>query len=190
MPPQNSSESGSERPADKVCAAPMLGGCPCGRQIHPSAHDNRPVCIMHSADPEKDNGQFQSEFEHILHDPKEGIADFSGFVFPHAAYVDRTFSVTCVFAHATFLSEADFRGARFLGEADFFQAHFVERANFAQARFCVSAYFSAATFDRDITFWNATVAGGAFFGGTVFSGEADLSGRFGGMTDFANATFS
>ena len=56
----------------------------CGRPIYNAPHgiNKTPVCLMHSHDPDKDDGASQAEVERILPDAGKITADFREFVFP------------------------------------------------------------------------------------------------------------
>ena len=108
---------------------------------------NLPKCLMHSEDPRKDLGAFESKFEQILEKAGDAAADFRGFVFPRAAYKGRRFAARCSFKHATFLGGADFSGSVFAQDVDFRQARFVDGcANFYKAQFSQQANFAEAIF--------------------------------------------
>jgi hypothetical protein len=60
----------------------MQKGKPCGRAIHRAAgRDDEAACLMHLHDPDKNDSDFQIEFEAILEAAGDGVADFTGFVF-------------------------------------------------------------------------------------------------------------
>jgi uncharacterized protein YjbI with pentapeptide repeats len=179
----------------------MFGGKPCGRAIHPAPKDvdEIPVCLMHSRDPNKSDAEFQREFESILEGAGDGLADFTGFVFPSSNFGGRTFKGTCVFSGATFaqyatffratFKEANFSGATFAHAADFCRATFAQAANFAEATFAQHAYFSGATFKEAASLSWATFAEAARFSGATFK-EADFAGATFKEADFAGATFA
>ncbi|OFW31426.1 MAG: hypothetical protein A3J28_07195 [Acidobacteria bacterium RIFCSPLOWO2_12_FULL_60_22] len=148
----------------------------CGRPPYsaPEGVDKRPVCLMHSRDPNKDNDAFQQEFERILEEAGEGEANFTLFVFPRADYAGREFKARCIFGDATFTQRANFIGATFTQEADFTRATFTQWANFRGATFTERADFSEATFTQRAGFSEATFTGEANFGGATFTQWANF----------------
>jgi len=193
-----------EAPAEAVCRVPMLGVVRCGRPIHhaPAGVDERPVCLMHSKDPNKSNLQFQKEFELILAAAGDGVADFTGFVFPRVAYQEGKFAARCIFIFATFTQGAYFGGATFTQGADFsratftqdayfFRATFTQDADFRGATFTQIAYFSEATFTQDADFIGATFTQDADFRMATFTQDANFIGAtFTQRADFSGATFT
>lgn len=172
----------------------------CGRSIYgaPSSVDNIPVCLMHSADPQKSDTQFQEEFERILHLAGEGLADFSGFIFPSSNY-GRQFSARCCFAWAIFTRDANFNGAKFT-RVDFGLARFDQDANFNSATFAEQANFSYATFKQNANFtggWNEVTqdqnkmfAQNATFASAHFERDAHFNAsRFDKIANFTGARF-
>ena len=139
---------------------------PCGRPIHPAPeHDESPVCLMHSRDPQK-NDAFQKEFDAILKQAEERneIAEFRGFVFLSTNYRQREFKAKCCFYWATFTQDADFRRATFTQGADFPCHVYAGTPTSAgprsrrtptshRATFTQTADFSGATFTQDANFW-------------------------------------
>jgi hypothetical protein len=197
------------------CPILMHDGGPCGRPIHkaPTGVDKTPVCLMHSRDPHKDDCAFQAEFQRILEEAGEGIADFTHFVFPSANYSHRKFAARCMFQHATFTQGAhftrvtfmqdtyfsgvrfardtDFRWARFTQAADFREATTTQAASFYEAIFMQDAAFSWARFKQTAYFTKATFAQDANFFQAVFTQAAYFSGtRFTRDADFTGATFT
>src|SRR5258708_28909740 len=79
------------------CGKGMNAAGICGRPIHsaPTGADEKPVCLMHSQDPNKTapglTKRFQQEIESILRAAGTGVADFSQFVFPGASFCGQTF---------------------------------------------------------------------------------------------------
>jgi uncharacterized protein YjbI with pentapeptide repeats len=135
---------------------------------------------MHSRDPGKGDELFEDEFERTLAAPDDGIANFSGFVFPSANYAKRQFSAKCIFNRATFVGAADFSGATFCEPAIFSDAIFLQHANFWASTFLKEAVFAWATF-----------AQGASFITAKFIQEARFNwARFANATDFSAARFS
>ncbi len=177
---------------------------PCGRPIHPAPeHDESPVCLMHSRDPQK-NDAFQKEFDAILKQAEERneIAEFRGFVFLSTNYRQREFKAKCCFYWATFTQDADFRRARFTQGADFSYARFTQGAGFLgatftqdtdfhRATFTQDADFSGATFTQDANFWDATFTQDADFSGATFTQNANFwDATFTQDADFWKATFT
>jgi hypothetical protein len=178
-PPQVSAEQAEaeEAPAEAGCRAWMYVGPRCGRPIHhaPVGVDKRPVCLVHSKDPNKSDEEFQKEFERILAEAGDGVADFTGFVFPSAVHQERKFAAGCIFFEATFTQDADFRRATFTQGAAFSYATFRQDAYFFWATFTQDASFIRATFTQDADFRDATFARDAVFEGATFAGSTDFS---------------
>lgn len=126
-----------ETKADQGCPVEIYGGWRCARPIYnaPPGVDKSPVCLMHSRDPNKDDAEFQAEFERTLRDASEGITDFRGFVFPISNYVEREFKPVCVFHRGTFTQAADFSRATFTQLADLSPPNFVGPAECCEAIF-------------------------------------------------------
>lgn len=163
----------------------------CGRPIHSApAHDETPVCLMHSRDPKKHDAEFQKEFERVLEAAGTGIADFTRFVFPSANYSEREFKAKCSFFDATFSQEADFFKAKFTQDADFSQAKFISNACFSRATFTQCADFMQARFTHDAYFHNTTFAPHAFFSRATFMRHANFNyAVFTGVAFFVGAEF-
>jgi len=173
-------------------------GCPmvmfgkhCGRPIHLAPnHDAIPVCLMHSRDPQKSDADFQKEFETILKAAGNGIADFSGFVFPSAGYQGREFKAKCVFSGATFTQAANFYRATFTQDTFFSSATFAQYASFGGATFTQNAGFYRATFTQNADFVGATFTQYASFGEARFAQNASFIGAtFTQKANFGSATF-
>jgi uncharacterized protein YjbI with pentapeptide repeats len=162
--------------AEQGCAVAMYEGRRCGRPIYaaPSGVDKEPVCLMHSPDPDKDNQAFQEEFERILREAGEGVADFSKFVFPTANYRSREFNVACIFSGAKFTRDAYFSGARFAQDADFRFAMFTRDADFSEVTFTQDANFTRAAFTRGASFVWATFGQDVYFARATFTQRADF----------------
>lgn len=153
----------------------MSEGFPCGRPTHSApVHDEEPVCLMHSRDPEKSVAEFQKEFELILEMTGDRSSDFTRFVFPIALYVKRKFSAKCIFRHATFAQDANFSDAKFTQKADFGSAMFSKKAYFRWATFTQDANFTGATFTREADFTNTIFGQRASFEGAKFHGAAQF----------------
>jgi hypothetical protein len=190
--------------AEQRCRVRMHNQQPCGRPIYsaPASADEKPVCMMHSKDPNKSDAAFQDEFERILGVAGKGAADFTRFVFPSARYADREFSAECTFRFATFTQDADFNGAAFTRNALFYEAMFTKNAvfnlatfaegsSFAGARFAEDADFFHAEFTRDATFSRARFTRGANFCEATFIEDAFFKETtFTGSALFTKATFT
>jgi hypothetical protein len=205
----------SEAVKDQGCPVEMYRRRRCGRPIYKGSAgiDDIPVCLMHSRDPNKDDAAFQAEFEGILQEAGEGVADFTRFVFPSISYPSRKFAARCMFVEATFTQaayfakatftraayfrnatftrHADFRWARFTQAADFSEATFTQAASFYEATFTQAAAFSWARFTQAAYFTKATFTQAAVFFAAMFTQDADFSGaRFTRDADFTEATFT
>jgi len=160
-----------------TCPISMFNLRVCGRPLYsPIApfRDAVPVCIMHSRDPQKNPVQFEQEFQRTLGTPDNGVANFSGFVFPSAPYSKRRFSTKCIFNRAVFVGVADFSGAMFHEEAIFSEAIFVQHANFLASTFLKKAAFAWATFAQGATFTSAEFMQDARFDGARFAQTIDF----------------
>jgi len=193
-PPQVSAEEAKaeEPPAEAGCPVRMYVGR-CGRPIYaaPAGVDERPVCLMHSKNPYKSDEEFQKEFERILAAAGGWVADFTGFVFPRAAYQQRTFAAGCIFSGATFTQHAHFRDATFTQAASFRRARFTKYAHFRGAAFTQAAYFIWATFTQSAYFNKAEFRQAAVFPGATFTKDAFFVGAaFAGSADFRHAVFT
>jgi hypothetical protein len=192
-----------EAGGDQGCPVEMDDLRRCGRPIYnaPPSIDKTPVCLMHSRDPNKDDAEFQAEFERILREAGEGVADFSLFVFPSSNYFARRFHAECVFAHATFESVADFTSATFQREVYFTRAKFNRNGAFCMAKFNGKAHFSHAVFSEVADFRFGTFEDGVEFMGTEFNNIAEFNERtfkrtvsfewayFGGVVRFRETIF-
>src|ERR1700730_14364293 len=130
------------------CSVLMSNNVPCGRAIEywPSPGvDAEPACLMHSHDSQKSDAEFQKEFERILREAGENLADFMRFVFPGSSYPERDFG-KCDFTNVVFTHGATFWGARFRQDVSFEGAKFEQHANFLNARFLQKANFKWAQF--------------------------------------------
>lgn len=201
-------------PDELGCPVPMHSNRRCGRPpyraVYPGDREN--VCLMHTHDPGKDQKEFQSEFERTLELAGDGVADFSYFLFPAAAYGQREFRAECLFSWATFWGDTLFYKARFArsasfagckfndaaafwktafhGDALFRGAQFTAGVEFTEAAFEGDAYFSRAKFASSGRFWKAHFLGKALFGGCEFEDVADFGGAsFAGEARFTNASF-
>jgi hypothetical protein len=187
------------------CAVKMDDNQLCRRPIHLAAGiDGENLCLMHSRDPNKDNKDFQAEFEDILKNAEAegGVADFQEFVFPEARYVGHRFNPTCNFTRATFTRGADFDVAKFAqgaifddaaftGKVSFFQTTFTGEASFDGASFMRNAVFGRATFTEEASFAYATFMQDASFIRAKFSQNASFfHANFAGSVSFGRAKFS
>lgn len=192
-------ESSGERKVGKgsLCPIGMVTGRPCGRPLHdsPSAVDKVRVCLMHSADPQKNDAEFQREFDRILRDAGNGVADFSSFVFLNSNYGGRSFSARCLFAWVTFMGDANFNRAKFT-RVNFNVATFTRDANFDFATFSEEADFSFAKFAQNANFkgdpsaQDNMFAKNATFESALFVGAAHFhTASFGKIADFRRVQF-
>jgi uncharacterized protein YjbI with pentapeptide repeats len=178
--------------AEQGCPVLMYNGQRCDRPIYraPAGVDKEPVCLMHSHDPEKDDAAFQAEFERILRDAGEGVADFTRFVFPTANYRGREFRATCIFHHTTFTQDAHFAQATFVDSADFGFAAFKQDAHFDSATFARDAVFTRVTLTRRASFRKTAFTQGADFTAATFTQDADFrEAKFTHGANFSGATF-
>jgi uncharacterized protein YjbI with pentapeptide repeats len=188
----------SEATQGAPCHIGMARG-QCGREIYrplSSYRDPRPVCLMHSADPDKDPTKFQKQLEEVLSNAGEGLADFTGYVFPSSDvfpspdYSGRCFVAKCYFPWATFTKDANFQKAKFKRGANFSSATFRGAANFPRAEFLQDTAFSSATFKGKTDFAYAEFGQNTTFETAIF--EQDVIFResiFKRIADFRNAVF-
>ncbi len=200
---QNPKSKPAHPPHDEGCPVKMYNGKRCGRDLYSAVHpgDVENVCLMHTHDPNKDVEAFQGEFERTLGNAADGLADFSGFVFPPSYYRDRTFKMRCVFERAEFIGHTSFENVTFAQDADFSWAEFVLFASFAKSkftrgatflttRFLKGAGFGGATFTCDVDFVGATFELVGYFLETKFLKGADFSAAtFTGEANFEKAWF-
>ena len=191
-------------PRAKGCPVGMYGGHRCGRPLYKAVYpgDKSNLCLMHTHDPNKEEAAFQAEFERLLMEAGDSIADFSHFVFPSSNYAGRIFAAKCIFARATFTQDAHFRKATFTQDAGFematfmqlagfFGTTFTKGADFGLAKFTKRAYFFEATFTEAANFYNATFAQGLNIMGATFACTAAFNlAAFEGNSLFNGATFS
>lgn len=156
----------------------------CCRPIYaaPTDCDEKPVCLMHSRDPNKPQDEFDKEVRAILdrssnyHRPK-GLFDFYGFVFQVADFNNGvTFPLKADFREAVFIKDAGFASSVFIHDADFRGAIFTHGANFYAASFTLKADFGEAVFSQRTTFINATFAQRTDFSRATFIQGANFSG--------------
>ena len=159
------------------CAVPMQGMRPCGRSSWGAVINGNHFCLMHSPS-SKDADAFQQEFERILNDAGDGVADFTGFVFPSSNYDGRQFEARCLFGRASFSGKVTFTGTTFR-----------QKANFSYATFEDDAYFSRATFAQGVIFAGVRFKEWADFGVGNFAQEADFVTATFTWTNFKRATF-
>lgn len=203
-----------EAVTEQRCPVRMHNQQPCGRPIYvaPLSVDEKPVCLMHSMDPNKSDAAFQEEFDRVLAVAGKGAADFTRFVFPSARYSDREFRAECTFRFARFTQDADFNGATFTQNALFQDAvftknaffnlatfgegssfaggMFAEDADFFYARFTRAVNFSRARFTRWANFCEATFTEDALFKEATFTGSAGFTkGTFTQDAIFVGARF-
>ncbi len=156
---------------------------------------------MHSRDPGKSDAAFQEQFEAILKAARDGIADFSAFVFPSANYRKRVFVAICIFDSATFTRDVHFDwvtftqytsfiGTTFMQNAHFTKATFMQNAPFGWATFTQNAHFDGATFTQNADFDTTTFTRDAYFGWATFTQEAIFrEAKFLGSTVFRETKF-
>ena len=146
---------------------------------------------MHSHDPNKDNLAFQAEFQWILDDAGDLLADFTGFVFPSANYSSHEFKALCLFADAKFAQDAMFEWAKFMLGADFTGVTFMKAAQFGHATFTLAASLSLVEFTETADFRFAKFMGAADFSLAKFKQTADFSyAEFAQAAVFAGARFT
>lgn len=180
------------------CAVKMSDGQSCGRTIYPmpSNVDDESVCLMHSCDPDKDQGLFRKEIHAILNGTSvyrhsKDRYDFTRFVFKEAHFQSATFGQRADFSSAKFIEEADFTGAEFHGEAHFSSAIFSKRGNFVSTTFHLDTSFVGAKFIHDANFLVAKFAKSADFLLMICQQDADfIQATFGGEANFSKVTFS
>lgn len=171
----------------------MQGG-PCGRPMYaaPNGVDEVPVCVMHSRDQGKKEGdlyqQFQREFVATLADAGDGIADFTKYVFPELRFPYPEVKAECYFADAVFWKQVNLFGVNFKRDVWFVAARFEQGwfskrtvfeklASFHQATFCEQTRFAKETvFRGEAVFSEAGFQGVVELDGTIFEGEADFGG--------------
>ena len=166
---------------EKTCQRPMSDLRRCGRPVHqaPEGIDKQPMCLMHSADPNKDPEEFQREVTAILegksahHRPKDKL-EFTGFVFVHADFQGVTFPRETHFTGAEFIGEARFRGATFAGDVYFAYAVFRHEADFTRTTFSHLVDFSDAKFLGWAMYHAADFVGQALFSSAQFLIGGDL----------------
>ena len=208
--PDESSEQESEKEPDESTeweGEYGEAGCPiwmgeyhgdvrCGRELHvaPDGVDKKPVCLMHSKDPQKQSGPlldaFCSEFERVLGDAGQYLARFQRFVFPQLDLAGRYIEAICLFVETTFTRDADFRKVTFTENAYFAGAIFTQDANFSDAAFTLNADFAGAIFTQNANFCSATFTQNASFCSATFMQSADFcTATFMQSADFSYATF-
>src|SRR5208283_3548047 len=135
----------------------MHGDRPCGRAIHHpifmAVPGEGPVCLMHTRDPNKDDREFQQEFERILREAKDGLADFTRFIFPTSDYYNRTFTAECDFSSAMFTQQAQFSFATFTRKIKFDLVAFTYWTDFSEATFAQNASFLLTEFRQNTSFF-------------------------------------
>jgi uncharacterized protein YjbI with pentapeptide repeats len=175
------------------CQVEMSSGR-CGCPIYSAPeHDEEPVCLLHSRDPQKSDSEFQQEFERVLKEAtdRNEVADFTRFIFPSAEYAHREFKTRCRFDHATFTRNAIFSDATFTQNASFYCARFMQIAYFYRATFTQEADFCRATFVQDADFSYATFTQNACFLGAEFTQKTNFEkATFAEVVHFIQAQFS
>jgi uncharacterized protein YjbI with pentapeptide repeats len=197
--PSMTNATQNDVPAARTCLVKMLDGNQCGRQLLGPVFDLSSHCVMHIHG-SKDDTAFQTEFERILDEAGDGMADFSSFVFPSANYEGRKFEAHCVFSRATFAQHANFRGATFAQDVSFIGSTFAQEAHFWDAVFRGEAHFAAtfaqqagfagATFDEDVRFSFSKFTEDVIFNGATFGQRANFSRTsFLGSAEFRETKF-
>lgn len=181
-----------------ICPVNMSDAEACGRPIHAAQAgcDETPVCLMHSRDPSKPQGEFDREVHAILacssnqHRLKDCF-DFCGFVFLFADFRKATFAKKANFLEATFTRAANFSGATFTEKADFSCATFTKTAHFRHATFAKNVDVSWTTFTEGAIFGQAHFARTADFVGATFTEATNFHGAtFSGAANFGEVTFT
>jgi hypothetical protein len=179
------------------CPVEMSDKKPCGRPICPAPTevDWRPVCLMHSHLPTKDQRLFRQEIKDILsgtstfHRPNDRF-DFVSFVFPSIDFGDFVFTKYANFGGTTFFGHGDFGSAQFEQGAYWGMARFLDFANFSKAKFATDTDFIQAWFGGEATFAEAMFSGEANFWGTIFSKQVMfVKTQFTRACSFFNARF-
>ncbi len=189
-------ERSSAMNSASLCQVVMSSGreC-CGRPIYHSApgHDEEPVCLMHSRDPQKSDSEFQQEFESILQEATKHneVADFTRFIFPSAQYARKEFKTQCRFDHAAFTQRADFSDATFTRSVIFSDATFEQSATFHCASFMQTGYFYQVKFKQETDFSRVMFLQDAVFSQATFTQDAFfLAARFTQEANFEETTFA
>jgi uncharacterized protein YjbI with pentapeptide repeats len=171
-------------------------GSLCGRALHnaPRGVDIQAVCLMHSHDLKKQNGQLSSDFWHtfesILTAAGQGEARFDRFVFPKLDLHGRSFYAEMYFTDAIFTQGADFFATAFTQYANFSGTIFSQEASFSGAIFMQAADFFEATFTQNVDFSQATFMQEVGFRSAIFTQNAEFTGAsFMQNVDFGSATF-
>ena len=206
-PGENPDEKPGKEPDESTAVEGdgVEAGCPvemgypaqrCRRKLHvtPEGGDEKPVCLMHSKDPNKQSaplfGEFWREFTRILADAGEGEAHFERFVFPHANFSKREFRAICRFEGTTFTQNAHFNEATFTQNAYFGEAKFKQVTVFWKATFTGNANFSGAIFRKNAVFWNVIFEQNAELGRAIFKRNANFhEATFKQKASFYNAIF-
>jgi hypothetical protein len=119
MPDASTSQPAPDITASaECCPVQMRNRRVCGRASWGSVVDGTHFCLMH-APIVKDGSAFQQEFERILNEAGNGVADFTRFVFPISNYDGRQFNAKCIFGGASFLGKITFNRATFSQGATF-----------------------------------------------------------------------
>jgi uncharacterized protein YjbI with pentapeptide repeats len=189
----------------------------CGRPVYATSVDSTPVCLMHSADPNKDTALFDKEFDRTINSAAASgtVADFTLFVFVEANYPRKHFAAPCIFDEARFFGptnfsaatfaqevrfkeaafgseidpcKASFNSTRFLGKTEFHTTTFWGEANF-NAHFEGATAFTMSTFENRAEFFGAKFEDEAYFGSVTFKGDAVFTRAVFKKTSRFGATF-
>ena len=179
----------------------------CGREVHdaPPNTDVRPVCLMHSRDPNKHSGelleQFNREIKEMIEEGFIGMAAnnlvaFDHFVFPQFNFrllsPDKPVSFRCSFHKSVFTEKAYFGSTLFTGGVDFSDCEFVRDVGFVRCVFGQEANFHNAIFSGEGHFHHASFekTSQADFSRSRFRRRGwFLGAKFLGPADFSNARF-
>ncbi|MFB6137039.1 MAG: pentapeptide repeat-containing protein [Halobacteriaceae archaeon] len=122
--------------------------------------------------------------------------NFRSAHFRYVTFDDATFGDSAQFEAVRVDADADFTDVDFAAEADFDEARFGGDADFTGTVFEAAAVFRGAAFEgearhleRSAVFAEATFHGAADFDEAAFTSADFHRARFGGVVDFAGATF-
>ncbi|TAJ09580.1 MAG: pentapeptide repeat-containing protein [Nitrospirae bacterium] len=180
-----------------VCTILMSNNEPCGREVHSyeSKLNDRPVCIMHSSDPEKDFSRFHQEIVEILagesiHSRRAETFDFSWFVFLDYHFGRMSFERKTIFRSARFLCGAHFSSMWFAHGADFTDTLFENSVDFQTAVFAEDVRFDSAQFSGEANFRQVVCRGEGWWPAVNFKGNASFAqSNFSKEANFSMATF-
>jgi hypothetical protein len=142
---------GEDDTSETDCCWIMMGPTSqlrCSRPLHaaPEGVDEKPVCLMHSQDPNKRSGAlfeaFWKEFDKILEEAGEGEASFECLVFPCVDFFSKNFNAVCSFDNAVFTEAASFSSATFRRGIKCENVTFMHFADFRGVTFKQTADFT------------------------------------------------